>query len=484
MKDKIHSILALGRQITAQFGFILSPLGFAGRTVSVFVMSTLLLHDFDLTGFSSTYLSRTYLILGLVSIGVYLFLYSRNHIVQVLEDYAGIEFWQILGTLVVFFPLMILGGQKEMVHWSTPIISTILLLVWMKRRQVRNIKIQRPTAVNYYQFWKQIRPQWPELSLKTQANIPIVEKYDSVLISGIGTPLGQRILAMLVSAPPKKMVLVGSSENHLTMIQAWVKKFMPSSQAIFVLSSSLTPADLKSLFKTYGIKYVFDVDRSYTFSHLDGAQQGFLLRNLTFPRMLLDQTVASKAKFIVSISAVPLYEDEALETAQSILECYAQRLDSEKTRVVTFRHRAPTDSIEVMPSLVSQFWGQDKSNLFLSPTSESANTILTTMNQLQENPSHFGAVWALTHVCEFKKVKLQREIQSTDSLEDISAKISHSLKGMKPKIQDSENLFPTSQDGAAIVADCPIIETDFDQCFKDIETLLTARPEQGQKKKA
>lgn len=484
MKDQIQSLLIKWRGIADQFTAILSPLSFSIKTVFVFILSCLVFYDFDLTGFSSNYLSKTFLILGLVAVGVSLFLHTKNHVVLILEAYGDIEFWKIMGTFTVFFPLMLLGGQREMVHWLTPLYSTIAMLIWVKRNKIRSLRIQRPTAVNYYQLWQQMRPKWPEVTPSAQDIIPLPDKIDSVLISGAGTPVGQRLLGVMVSNPPKKLVLIDSSESNIAMMQAWVKRFMPKSQVVFALSSSLAAEDLKSFFKTYAIKYVFDVDRCYTFSHLQGGQKSFLLRNLTFPRLLIDQGVASKAKFIVSLSAIPLYDDEALETAQSVLECYAQRLDSEKTRVLVLRHRAPADGLEIIPNLMSHFWGYDKSNLLLSPTLDVSKTILTMMSQFQENPSHFGAVWALTHVCEFKKVTLQREIQASDSLEEIASKISASIKKIKPKIQDSENLFPTSQEGAAIVADCPIIETDFDQCFQDIEVLLKERPEQGQKKRA
>ncbi len=484
MRDRIQTIAAKWLELKEQFGFILSPLGFAFKYVVTFIAACLVLHDFDLTGFSSPYLSKTFLILGLVSLGVYLFLNTRNQLAQILSQYAQLESWQIWGTLLVFFPLMILGGQREMLHWMTPILSSIILFTWSKRTQLRHLKFQRPTAVNYYQLWNQIRPKWPEVNLKLQANVPLSVTLDNVLISGVGTPVGQKLLSMMVSNPPKKLVLIDSSESHVAFMQAWMKKFMPTTQVVYALSASLSATELKSLFKTYGIKYVFDVDRSYTFSHMDGAQQNFLSRNLTFPRVLIDQAVSSKVKYVVSLSAIPLYADEALETAQSVLECYAQRLDSEKTRVIVLRHRAPAEGADILPNLMSQFWGYDKSNLLLSPTDEVAKTILTVLTQLQQNPSHYGAVWALTHVCEFKKMKLQREIQPSDNLDEIASKIKRSIKGIKLKIQDSDNLFPTSQDGAAIVADCPIIETDFDQCFRDVEELLRTHPAQGQKKKA
>ncbi len=484
MKNKIQSFMVSWHEITSRFDMVLSPIGSALKTVFVFILTCLIWYDFDLTGFSSGYLSKTFLILALVAIGVNLFLQTKNHVVLILEAYADINFWKIIGTLIVFFPLMLLGGQREMVHWMIPVLSTAALLIWVKRNKIRTLRIQRPIAMNYYQMWQQIRPKWPDVAVPSEATIPMLDKLDSILISGAGTPVGQKLLGMMVSHPPKKLVLIDSSEANIAMMQAWVKRFMPKSQVVFALSSNLATADLKSLFKTYAIKYVFDLDRCYTFSHLAGAQKNFLLRNLTFPRLLLDQAVASKIKFVITLSAIPLYDDEALETAQSVLECYAQRLDSEKTRVVVLRHRAPADGLEIIPNLMSHFWGYDKSNLLLSPTPDVAKTILTMITQFQENSVHFGAVWALTHVYEFKKVTLQRDIQPSDSFEDIAIKISALIKGLKPKIQDSDNLFPTSQAGAAIVADCPIVETDFNQCFQDVESLVEGCPEQGQKKKA
>jgi hypothetical protein len=484
MKNKLSGILSKARHFIAHNHTIFAPVVFMIQALGFFLLSALILNDFDLTGYTRSYLSKTIIIYCLISLGTFLFLQARNPMVQVLEEYAPLAFWQLMGTTLLFFPLMILGGQKEMFFWATPLMSMLLMGLWTSRYAWRQLLFKTPRVKNYYQLWRQLMPQWTDRLTNKQANSESPNQYDHVLISGAGTVLGQKLLSLLANDNLKKLVLIDFNEQNLAMIRAWVKKFLPKAQAVFILSEDLTAQSLKSLFKSYNVKYVFDLDRSFTHSHIEGAHKALLHRNLSFPRMLLDQAVASKAKMVASLSAVPLDADEALATAQSIVECYAQRLDTDKTRVIPFRVRSLAEGQESQSSLMAHFWGQDKSNVYLAPVNLVASTLLTVMKQLMENPAHHGAVWEITHVCEIKKLKLQREITLTDSLEDISRKIQATIRSIKPSTLTSDFLFPTSQGGAAIVANCPILETDFDKCFKDLEMIMLTNPEGGQLKKA
>ncbi|MBW8309564.1 MAG: polysaccharide biosynthesis protein [Candidatus Paracaedibacteraceae bacterium] len=483
MKNKLSEILSKTRRFIEHNHTIVAPLSFMMRALGFFLLSALILNDFDLTGYTRSYLSKTILIYCLVSLGAFLFLQTRYNMVQVLEEYVPVFYWQLIGATLLFFPLMILGGQKEMFPWVTPLISAFLMGLWSSRHEWRQLLLKKPRVKNYYQLWRQLKPRWADRRPQQQANSDSVIAYDNVLISGAGTVLGHKILSLLATEHLKKLVLIDFNEQNLAMIRAWVKKFFPQVQAVFILSEDLTASSLKSLFKAYSIKYVFDLDRSFTHCHIEGAHKALLHRNLSFPRLLLDQAVTSKAKMVASLSAIPLDADEALTTAQSIVECYAQRLDSEKTRVVPFRVRALAEGQEAQSSLMAHFWGQDKSNVYLAPVKLVAPTLLTVIKQLIENPAHHGAVWEVTHVCEIKKLKLQREITLMDSLEDSAHKIQATIRSIKPSTLASEFLFPTSQEGAAIVANCPILETDFDKCFKDLETVMLTNPEGGQLKK-
>ena len=475
MKKKLSEILSNTRRFMEHNHTIFAPLNFMMRALGFFLLSALILNDFDLTGYTRSYLSKTILIYCLVSVGAFLFLQTRHHIVQVLEEYAPVFYWQLMGATLLFFPLMLLGGQKEMFPWATPLMSALLMGFWTSRHEWRQLLFKKPRVRNYYQLWRQLRPQWTDRLPKKQANSDTVIAYDNVLISGAGSVLGHKILSLLATEHLKKLVLIDFKEQNLAMIRAWVKKFLPKVQVAFILSEDLTVSSLKSLFKAYHVKYVFDLERAFTHSHIEGAYKALVHRNLSFPRLLLDQAVASKVKMVVSLSAIPLDADETLTTAQSIVECYGQRLDSDKTRIIPFRIRALAECPEAQNSLMAHFWGQDKSNIYLAPVKLAASTLLTVVKQLVENPAHHGGVWEITHVCEIKKLKLQREITLMDSLEDIAHKIQATIRSIKPSTLASNFLFPTSQEGAAIVANCPILETDFDKCFKDLETVMLSK---------
>lgn len=482
MKHKLAAIISKSHDLLKQYQDVWTPLGFMGKALAFFILSALLLSDFDLTHYSSAYLSRTIIIYCLVSLGVFLFFHNYDRLTQILEDYLSIGYWQIIATTLFFFPLMLLGGRKEMFFWFTPVLSMILMILWIGRWQL--LSLMKPESVNYSQFWHNLKPQWTDrLWPKGRANVEIGFNYDSVLLSGAGTALGQKLLSLMAGSGLQKLVLIDSSVQNLTTMQAWVQKFLPNVQAVFLLSEGLNAQALKNVFKAYNIKYVFDLDRSFTRPHIDGVHQSLLHRNLKFPKLLLDQAVANKAKIVVSLSAIPLDDNDVMASAQSIVECYAQRLDSDKTRVIPFRIRALAEDSATQGFLMNNLLVNQNIRsrpLYVAPVSRVAVAMLTILRQLIENPAHHGVVWEVTHVYELKKLKLAREIILTDGLQDVFYKIQTALQLITPLTLASDLLFPTSQDGAAIVADYPIVETDFEKCFKDLEILMAANPELGE----
>lgn len=481
MINKFIPILTTLRAFYKDNQSLFAPLGFCIQATAFFLLTALFVTDFDLTGYSSAYLSKTILIYALVHLGAFSFLQAGNHITSTLEKYAPTTYWRLGSATTLFLPLMVLSGQKEMLFWATPLISAGLMILWMNRSYMYRYKFKRSKSINYTQLWQQLKLIWPMKPI-SPSNSTAQIIYDHVLISGAGTPLGQTLLKLLAGNQLKNLVLIDSDDQNLAFVRAWTDKFIPNTQVVFILSSDLTPKSLKSLLKSYQIKYVFDLDRCFINSQIEGARNSILHRNLQFPKLLLDQSIIGKINLVVSISAIPLDDDGALETAQSIVECYAQRLDCLKTRVIPFRLRALDASQEAIIVLAQQLFGQTLSDVRLTPVESAAKSILTILHQLQENPAHHGAVWEITHVREFRKNLQTCKITATDSPIDIKKKIESAQTSVKITTIASDFLFPTSQNGAAIVANCPLIETDFDQCFKDLEALLTASPEISSKK--
>lgn len=478
MKEKIRGIFFKVSQIKQRYIAVFNPFTFMAKSLFFFMLSILIIDDFDLTGYSPSYLLKTIIVYCLVSLGIFLFLQTRSQLVQKLERYASISYLQVIGTTLFFFPLMILSGRREMFAWFTPFIALILMIAWTNRKMFYTSLTQKSWNLHYSNLWQKLVPQWTSASVKKQANSDILMSCDHVLISGAGTILGQKILSLIANDNLKNIVLIESNFHNLEIMKVWTQKFLPKVQVVSILNNKdLTAQNLKSLFKTYNIKYVFDLDRCFQPSALEADPHHFILRNLNFPKLLLDQSIASKVKMVASLSAIPLTKNEILETAQTIIECYGQRLDSHKTRVIPFRIRALAEDHESQVPVMNYLWGYT-SDLTFAPAQTTAVTILTIMRQLLENPAHHGAVWEITHAYEMKKIKSQNTITIKDDLNEIHSKLQATLLNAKRKTIASDFMFPTSQDGAAIVANCPILETDFDQCFKDIEEsiLETARP--------
>ncbi|WP_010300239.1 hypothetical protein [Candidatus Odyssella thessalonicensis] len=485
MKDKLSLLISNIRHFyKSRIAFFL-PLAFVLKSLCFFVISALITNDFDLTGYSAPYLSKTLLIYCLVSLGVFLFLQAPDNRSMVLRIYARLDYWQIIITTVIFFPLMLLGGKKEMLPWFTPVLAMGLMLLMVSRRSL--LRLMRynfksaTVAAKAIQSWEHLTSTVP-VGLKLANKKPWIN-YDSIMISGASTALGQKILSFMGTPALKKAVLIDSDENQLLLLRLWMQKFFPQVQAVYLLSSELTPSSLKNLFKTYGIKYVFDIDRSFYRSPIEGSDKLLCERNLKFPRLLLDQAVANKAKFVISLSAIPGEKDDTLAATQTLLESYAQRLDGDKTRVIPFRIRPLAELPEVKSKLLAHLWQFDKSKLLLAPVNQTALTLLTVLEQLTENPAHFGAVWEVTHVYECQKLKLPRQIRIKETLADLSYKLNSLILTLKCSTLSSDFLFPTSREGAALVADCPIVETDFEQSFKEVETLLLCREQSGSPRK-
>ncbi len=481
---------------------ILDPLKAIGMTffcVMTLFISSLCVSNGDLTFYSSSYLSLTFFVYGLLAIGIYFAVDVGADVLGESEGakkirgsfYSGKLVLFIIGVNVCFIPLMILSGQRERLPLTVVLLASILqlLIIWGYQLIM--------TALWTDRMAKLLNVKNEMLELFQPTSVQTEQAYQSIVISGALNPLADCILEK-IGSQLTYLVLLDQDAIGLAALKSWLTKKFPklvvatsvveNSHALDSVAQAAYLQELESFFRTYKPEIVFDLDRIYSYrsSQLSDGQScdygedfpaELAYRNIIIPRNLIDVAQKFDSRMVISLSSCPLSTGGAeardqsfVEAAQTWLECYAQRQDGTQTRVIPLRCHQCSESLGTVNIIMDSLWKKSKKDICLSSSVHNADSIVSLISQLLRNPANHGGVWSLTSIQWVKRAKLQKFINDCKTITEARDGIAHFLSQLPVELLEDSELTKTSLTGAALVKDCPLVDMDFDGMMACFET--------------